>query len=122
MHALCQVSYQGLIADGWIYNIKCNKHCKLPFTMYTIAHTIAYSNNAIATNILLILLHFSVAIMSLLYCHCYSDLLLHNTFLFIHYYFYYIVNCCMHRAATGGINLLKQWPEETGHAKEYLVP
>ena len=46
----------------------------------------------------------------LLYCHCYSDLVLQNTFLFIHYYFYYIVNCCMYRAATGGINLMKQWP------------
>ena len=78
--------------------------------MHAIPHTIACSNNAIAINILLILLHFSIAIMSLLYCHWYSDLVLQNTFSFIHYYFYCIVNCCMYRAATGGIHLLKQWP------------
>ena len=90
--------------------------------MYAIAHTIACSNNAIAINILLILLHFSIVIMALLYCHCYSDLLLQNTFSFNHYYFYDIVNCCMHRAATGGIHLLQQWPGDKGHAKQYLVP
>ena len=78
--------------------------------MHAIAHTIDCTNNAIAINILLILLHFSIAIMSLLYCHCYSDFVLQDTFLFIHYYFYYIVDCCMYRAATGGINLLKEWP------------
>ena len=78
--------------------------------MHTIAHTIACTNNVIAINILLILLHFSIAIMSLLYCHCYSDFVLQDTFLFIRYYFYYIVDCCMYRAATGGINLLKEWP------------
>jgi len=78
--------------------------------MHTIAHTIACTNNAIAINILLILLHFSIAIMSLLYCHCYSDFVLQDTFLFIHYYFYYIVDCCMYRATTGGINLLKERP------------
>ena len=78
--------------------------------MHDIAHTIACSKNVIAINILLILLHFSIAIMSLLYFHWYSDLMLQNTFSFIHYYFYYIVNCCIYRAATGGINLLKQWP------------
>ena len=48
--------------------------------------------------------------MSLLYCYCYSDLVLQNTFSFIHYYFYCIVNCCMSRATTSGINSLKQWP------------
>ena len=109
-HVLCQVSYQGLITDGVYYNIQTNKHCKLPFAMHAIAHTIACSNNAIAIHILLIPLHFSIAIIYLLYSHWYSDLVLQNTFSFIHYYFYYIVNCCMYRAATGGINLLKQWP------------
>jgi len=44
------------------------------------------------------------------HCHFYGDLVLQNTFSFIHYYFYYIVNCCIYRAATGGINLLAQWP------------
>ena len=36
--------------------------------------------------------------------------MLQNTFSFIHYYFYCIVNCCMSRATTSGINSLKQWP------------